>query len=138
MAKVHDGFSYQLLRSIPGVGRILSLVLLYEIDTIDRFPRVNEFLSYSRLVKPKKESNGKVYGHSGKKIGNAHLKWAFSEAAVLFLRKNSDGQRFVERLTKKHGKGKALSILAARLGRAVYVMLKRREPFDPVKFMTQS
>jgi transposase len=138
MAKVHDGFSYQLLRSIPGVGRILSLVLLYEIDTIDRFPRVNEFLSYSRLVKPKKESNGKVYGHSGKKIGNAHLKWAFSETAVLFLRKNSDGQRFVERLTKKHGKGKALSMLAARLGRAVYVMLKRREPFDPVKFMTQS
>lgn len=138
MAKVHDGFSYQLLRSIPGVGRILSLVLLYEIDTIDRFPRVNEFLSYSRLVKPKKESNGKVYGHSGKKIGNAHLKWAFSEAAVLFLRKNPDGQQFVERLAKKHGKGKALSILAARLGRAVYVMLKRREPFDPVKFMTQS
>jgi len=138
MAKAHDAFSVQLLRSIPGVGRILSLVLLYEIDSIDRFPRVNEFLSYSRLVKPKKESNGKVYGHSGKKIGNAHLKWAFSEAAVLFLRKNPDGQQFVEQLAKKHGKGKALSILAARLGRAVYVMLKRREPFDPVKFMTQT
>jgi transposase len=138
MAKAHDGFSVQLLRSIPGVGRILSLVLLYEIDSIDRFPRVNEFLSYSRLVKPKKESNGKVYGHSGKKIGNPHLKWAFSEAAVLFLRKNPDGQQFVERLAKKHGKGKALSILAARLGRAVYVMLKRRQPFDPVKFMTPS
>jgi transposase len=138
MAKVHDAFSYQLLRSIPGVGRILSLVLLYEIDTIDRFPRVNEFLSYSRLVKAKKESNGMVYGHSVKKIVNAHLKWAIREAAVLFLRKNPDGQQFVERLTKTHGKGKALSILAARLGRAVYVMLKRREPFDPVKFMTQS
>jgi transposase len=137
-AKGHDAFGYQLLRSIPGVGRILSLVLLYEIDTIDRFPRVNEFLSYARLVKPKKESNGKVYGHSGKKIGNAHLKWAFSEAAVLFLRKNPDGQQFVERLAKKHGKGKALSILAARLGRAVFVMLKRREPFDPEKFLTQT
>jgi transposase len=138
MAKDHDAFSYQLLRSIPGVGKILSLILLYEIDTIDRFPRVNEFLSYARLVKAKKESAGKLYGHSGKKIGNAHLKWAFSEAAVLFLRKNPDGQQFVERLTKKHGKGKALSILAARLGRTVYIMLKRREPFDPVKFMTQA
>jgi hypothetical protein len=57
---------------------------------------------------------------------------------VLFLRKNPDGQQFVERLAEKHGKGKALSILAARLGRAVYVMLKRREPFDPVKFMTHN
>ena len=138
MAKGHDAFAYHLLRSIPGVGRILTLVLLYEIERIDRFPRVNEFLSYARLVKAQKSSAGKVLGHSGKKIGNAHLKWAFSEAAVLFLRKNPEGQRFVERLAKKHGKGKALSILAARLGRAVYVMLRRREPFDPQRFLAQT
>lgn len=135
MAKGHDAFAYHLLRSIPGVGRILTLVLIYEIENVDRFPRVNEFLSYARLVKGQKQSAGKLYGSSGKKIGNAHLKWAFSEAAVLFLRKNPDGQRFVERLAKKHGKGKALSILAARLGRTVYVMLKRREPFDQDKFI---
>lgn len=135
MAKAHDAFAYHLLRSIPGVGRILTLVLLYEIDDIHRFPRVQEFLSYARLVKAQKSSAGKVLGHSGKKIGNAHLKWAFSEAAVLFLRGNPEGQHYVERLAKKHGKGKALSILAARLGRAVYVMLKRRLPFDPVRFL---
>lgn len=135
MAKAHDAFAYHLLRSIPGVGRILTLVLLYEIDHINRFPRVQEFLSYARLVKCQKGSAGKLYGHSGKKIGNVHLKWAFSEVAVLFLRGNPDGQRYVERLAKKHGKGKALSILAAHLGRAVYVMLKRREPFDPAKFL---
>lgn len=138
IAKAHDAFAYHLLRSIPGVGRILTLVLLYEIECVDRFPRVNEFLSYARLVKGQKQSAGKLYGSSGKKIGNAHLKWAFSEAAVLFLRNNPDGQQFVERLAKKHGKGKALSILAARLGRAVYVMLKRREPFDPDKFLAQT
>jgi transposase len=138
MAKGHDALAYHLLRSIPGVGRILTLVLLYEIEDIGRFPRVNEFLSYARLVKPQKSSAGKVHGHAGRKIGNAHLKWAFSEAAVLFLRKNPAGQRFVERLAKKHGKGKALSILSARLGRAVYVMLKRREPFDPKRFLAQT
>jgi len=135
LAKAHDAFAYHLLRSIPGVGRILTLVLLYEIDNIHRFPRVQEFLSYARLVKAQKSSAGKVLGHSGKKIGNAHLKWAFSEAAVLFLRGNPEGQRYVERLAKKHGKGKALSILAARLGRAVYVMLQRRQPFDPARFL---
>jgi transposase len=135
MAKVHDRFAYHLLRSIPGVGRILTLVLLYEIEDVNRFPRVQEFLSYARLVKCQKESAGKLHGHSGKKIGNPHLKWAFSEAAVLFLRANPVGQRYLERLTRKHGKGKALSILAARLGRAAYHMLTRREPFDPEKFM---
>ncbi len=138
MAKGHDAFAYHLLRSIPGVGRILTLVLLYEIEDVNRFPRVQEFLSYARLIKAQKSSAGKIHGHSGKKIGNTHLKWAFSEAAVLFLRKNPDGQKFVERLAKKHGKGKALSILAARLGRAVYVMLSRREPFDAQKFLAST
>jgi hypothetical protein len=58
-------------------------------------------------------------GTSGNKIGNAHLKWAFSEAATLFLRTNPEGQKLLGRLEKKHDQGKALSILAHQLGRAV-------------------
>jgi len=62
----------------------------------------------------------KRYGTSGSKIGNAHLKWAFSEAAVLFLRGNPEGMKFKKRFERKHGRGKALSILAHRPGRSVY------------------
>ena len=57
-----------------------------EIENINRFPTVQDFVSYCRLVKCSKESNGKKSGTGGKKIGNAHLKWAFSEAAALFLK----------------------------------------------------
>jgi hypothetical protein len=53
----------------------------------NRFSKVQEFASYSRLVKCQASSAGKIKGTSGAKIGNAHLKWAFSEAAVLFLAK---------------------------------------------------
>jgi len=67
--------------------------------------------SYARLVKCAKESAGKRHGTSGKKIGNVHLKWAFSEASVLFLRANPKGQRWVEKLSAKHGKAKALTTL---------------------------
>jgi hypothetical protein len=74
-------------------------------------------------------------GTSGKKIGNAHLKWAFSEAATLFLRNNPEGQKLLERLEKKHNKGKALSILAHKLGRAVYSRLKRKIAFDMDLFL---
>jgi transposase len=74
------------LHIVPGIGKILSLVLLYEIHDIRRFPRVQDVVSHCRLVKCAKESAGKRYGASGTKIGNAYLKWAFSEAAVLFLR----------------------------------------------------
>ena len=65
---------------------ILGLVLLYEIDTIARFPEPGNFLSYSRLVRCPHESAGKTKGSGPKKAGNAHLKWAFSEAACLLLR----------------------------------------------------
>jgi transposase len=114
---------------VPGIGKILSLVLLYEIHQIDRFPRVQDCASYCRLVKCAKESGGKRLGTSGNKIGNAHLKWAFSEAATLFLRGNEPGQKSLARLETKPDKGKALSILAHKLARAVYGMLKRKTAF---------
>jgi transposase len=134
-AKTHDAQTFYRLRSIPGIGKILALVLLYEIHDIHRFPRVQEFVSYCRLVKCAKESAGKRYGTSGKKIGNAYLKWAFSEAAVLFLRNNQAGQKYLARLVKKHGKGKALTVLAHKLARAVYYMCKRDTAFDLDKFL---
>ena len=133
-AKAHDPVSYALLKTIPGVGRILALVLLYEIDDIKRFPKVQNFVSYSRLIKCAKESNGKRYGSSGGKIGNAHLKWAFSQAAVHSLKYNDQAKKHLARMTKKHGKGKALSILAHKLGRATYFILKNKTPFDREKF----
>jgi len=137
-AKVHDVNAFYRLRSVPGIGKILALVLLYEIHDIHRFPRVQDFVSYCRLVKCAKQSDGKHYGYSGTKIGNAHLKWAFSEAAVLCLRKNPPAQRYVARLAHKHGKGKALTILAHKLARAVYHMLRRGQAFEATKFFAQT
>jgi len=134
-AKQHNAQALYRLQSVPGIGKILSLVLLYEIHEITRFPRVQDFVSYCRLVKCAKESAGKRYGTSGKKIGNAYLKWAFSEAAVLFLRNNPQGQKFLARLEKKHGKGKALTILAHKLARAVYYMLTRDTVFEMDRFL---
>ena len=133
--KVDQAQGYHLLRTIPGVGPIISLTLLYEIHDIHRFPRVQEFASYARLVKCSKSSGGRQLGTSGAKTGNAHLKWAFSEAAVCFLRKNGPGQKFVKKLRRKHNKGKALSVLAHKLGRATYFMLQRKTTFDMERFL---
>jgi len=136
-AKAHDAYAYHLIRSVRGIGRILTLVILYEIEDIHRFPTVQQFASYARLVKCSKESAGKTYGYSGKKIGNAYLKWAFSEAAVLFLRGNPKAQHYIERQARKYGKGKALSILAHRIGRTVYAMLTQGRPFNEAQFMSK-
>jgi transposase len=69
IAKDHDPDAYFRLRTVPGIGKILSLVILYEIHDINRFPSVQDFASYCRLVKPAKESGGKRLGSGGAKIG---------------------------------------------------------------------
>jgi len=134
-AKDHDYHSTMILQSIPGIGRILSVVIFYEIHDINRFPSVQDFASYARLVKCRKESAGKVYGKSGAKIGNAHLKWAFSEAIPLMMREMPEVKQRVEVLAKKHGKGKAMTIMSHKLGRTVYFMLKRKKYFDRERFI---
>jgi transposase len=137
-AKQHDANTLYLLHTVPGIGNILSLVLLYEIHDIQRFPSVQDFVSDCRLVTCAKASAGKRYGTAGATMGNADLKWAFSEAAVLVLRDHPAGQKYRTRLEKKHGRGKALTLLAQKLGRAVYDMLKRPQAFDVHKFLHDS
>ena len=134
-AKTHDVQTYHLLGSIRGIGKILTLVLLYEIQDITRFPSCGQFLSYARLVRCEKESAGKKVGKSNKKIGNSYLRWAFGEAAVLFLKGNPAAQQWMEKQASRHGKGKALAILAKKLGLTVYAMLTKHRCFDEAKFM---
>jgi transposase len=133
-AKLHQPQTFHRLRTVPGIGKILALVLLYEIHDIGRFPAVGDFVSYCRLVKCAHTSDGKRAGSGGHKIGNAHLKWAFSEAAILFLRANPLGQALFSRLCQQHPTAQALSILAHKLGRAVFHMLRREQAFDLQKF----
>ncbi|MFH1312678.1 MAG: IS110 family transposase [Candidatus Eisenbacteria bacterium] len=124
-ARHHDSQSLYLLKTVPGIGKILSLAILYEIHDISRFPTVSNFVSYARLVACSKESAGKKYGTSGRKIGNMHLKWAFSE-----------GMKYRNRLQARYGKAKSLSILAHKLGRAVYFVLLRQRAFDMKRFLS--
>jgi transposase len=112
-------------QTAAGIGKLLRLVLLDEIHDSTRCPRGQDFVSSCRLVTCAKASAGKRYGTSGTKIGNASLKWAFAEAAALFLRNNPAGQQSLARFARTHGQGQALTALAHKRARAVYDMLNR-------------
>jgi hypothetical protein len=68
-------------------------------------------------------------------IGNAHLKWAFGEIAVLYLRVNDKAKAHLLKLQKRMSKAKALSTLAHKVGRCVYYMLKNQKVFDEKRFL---
>jgi transposase len=109
---------------------------VYEIQDSARFPRVQDFVSYGRLVKCATESNNKRLGPAGKKIGNVQLRWAFAEAAVLFLRHTQLGKAYFTKLEHQPGKAKALTVLAPKLGRAVDYLLTREQAFDLNRFVS--
>ena len=127
--KIH-GRDYELLRTVPGVGRILALSILFEIDSIDRFPTVKDFVSYCRLVKGSVASAGKLKGLCGGKMGNPYLRWAFGQAAALGKRTHPLLAPYAEKLVSKYGKYKGNAILSNKLGRAVYFMLRNGTAFD--------
>jgi transposase len=128
--------SLAVLRSVPGIGEILALTIAFEVDTVERFETRQQFCSYSRLVKCMRESAGKKQGTGGKKIGNPYLKWAFSEAAVYSARFSEGIRAYLARLERKYGQGKGKSLLAHKLGRTVYHMLKESMVFDEAKFLS--
>lgn len=128
-----------LLQTVPGIGPVLSRTILFEVGDIGRFPTVQKFCSYARLVKPTHSSAGKKVPHrGGRKIGNPHLRWAFAEAVIVFLRDEAMGKSIMEKLLKKYAKSKAMSVLSHKLARACYFMLLRKEPFSTDKFMLQA
>jgi transposase len=134
-AQEHYPTELAVLQSTPGVGAVLSLTILLETDTIGRFDTRQQFCSYARLCGAVQESAGKRTGAGNRRAGNAWLKWAFSEAAVRSAQKDERLGRYLEKLTSRLGKPKALSALAHKLGRAFYHMLHTKEVFDVQRFV---
>ncbi len=70
-AKRHDADAFHRLRSVPGIGKVLALTILYEIHDITRFDRVQEFASYARLVKCEKQSAGRSSAPAARRWGTS-------------------------------------------------------------------
>src|SRR4030095_10748752 len=129
---------YTLLQTVPGIGEHLGLTLLYEIGHIERFPTIKDFLSYCRLVKGTVASAGKIKGLRGAKLGNPYLRWAFGEAAVIAKRDHAIIGPLSQRLEARMNgnKFKANTVVAIKLARAVYFMLKNKTVFDAERLIS--
>jgi transposase len=128
---------YELLQTVPGIGEHLGATILYEIGDIERFPSVKNFLSYCRLVKGTVASAGKIKGLRGAKLGNPYLRWAFGQSAVIAKRDHATIGPLAQRLeaTFNGNKFKANTVLAIKIARAVYFMLKHKTVFDPQRLV---
>jgi transposase len=133
-ARLHEGVQpreeHALLRTVPGIGEVLSTIILLEVGDIARFPGPGNFASYARCVDSARYSNGKKKGAGNTKNGNAYLVWAFVEAANFARRFNADARRFFDRKKAKTNSVVATKALAHKLARACYHILKEKQSFD--------
>ena len=122
------------LRGVPGLGLALVPVVFYESGDISRFASAKHYSSYSRVVAGCADSDGKAKPPRGRKQGNAHLKSAFSQAAVHAARCDERVRRFRDRhLSHRRGKGAkpiANGIVAHKLAVAVYHVLRYGKEFN--------
>lgn len=121
---------YQLLNSIPGVGKVLASTIVLETGDIERFPNAGHYASYARCVSTAKLSNGKLKGRGNKRNGNKYLAWAFLEAAHYAAIWSPEVKRFYQKRRAKRHILVAKKTVTNKLAKACYHMLRREERFD--------
>jgi len=131
--KVPFSEEYELLKTIPGVGTILSLTITLETGSIDRFPQVGNYASYCRKVPTRWLSAGKGKGKGNKKNGNKYLAWAFSEASEMTRRFSPKMKGYYDRKASRTNFMVAHTALAHKLCRAAYYIMRDHVPFDSAK-----
>jgi len=125
--------NFQVITTMPGVGNILGLTIMLEVDDFARFASPGNYSSYCRCVKSQKMSNGKKKGQGNRKNGNKYLAWAYVEAAHLIIRFCPEANRFYQRKKARANGALATKALANKLARATYCMVRDQAPFDVKK-----
>ncbi len=124
---------FELLLTIPGIGKILALTIMLEVGDIGRFLRAGNYSSYSRCVKSLRLSDGKKKGKNNSKNGNPYLSWAYVEAANFMRRHCKKAQKFYQRKEAKRNKIVAAKALANKISKASYFIMRNQVPFDESK-----
>lgn len=124
---------YKKLLTVPGIGKILALTIMFETGDITRFPEVGNYVSYCRCVGSTRLSNGRQKGIGNRKNGNKYLSWAYVEAANFAVWYYPYIKKYYQKKMSKTNKIVAIKTIAHKLARASYYVMKNQEAFIPRK-----
>jgi transposase len=130
LAGVKDLPDYQVLQTLPGVGKILGLTITLETAGPERFASAGDYASYCRCVESRRLSNGKKKGENNGKCGNKYLSWAFVEAANFAQRHDLACRKFYDRKKAQVNSTLAAKALACKLAKAAWHMMSQDQPYE--------
>jgi len=103
------------LKSVPGIGDFLSVLIRYEVGDISRFPSPEKFAAYTGLVPSTYASGERTYHGRITKQGNKYLRWAFIEAVAPALKSSQEMRSYYERIKRRKGSKDARVATARKL-----------------------
>jgi transposase len=121
----------EILLSAPGVGEVVSEVVLAELGSVERFGSIKQATAYAGLVPAQRESSDKKKELGITKKGSRLLRWAMVEAAWQAVRHSARWRNVYDRLKRRRGAKRAIVAVARRLLGMLTSMLKAGEAYRP-------
>lgn len=119
----------KLLRSIPGIGEIASLLFATEIGDINRFKKFDSLCDYIGLV-PKMNGSGERETVLGLTHRCHHaLREALIEASWVAIRLDPAMTMFFNQCTKRMKKNKAIIKIARKMLNRIRFVMKHQTPY---------
>jgi transposase len=120
----------KLLQTIPGFGTTTAYLLASEIGDVTRFSNSKKFTSYFGIVPRLSQSGNHAYYGRITKLGNPYVRWLLVQAAHRYYRTDKEAKRFVDKLSFRSGKKKAIVALARKIGVIAYTILKEKRSYE--------
>jgi transposase len=128
----------QLLKSVPGIGDLVGLVVVAELGNVERFRRTNQVVAYAGLAPRVHYSANKGWTGSITKQGPPILRWVMVQAAWKAVDNSNEFRCIYGMLSKRCGKQKAIVAVARKLLEIAYRVLKDKTPYDAQRVATGS
>ena len=119
----------QWLRTVPGIGSYLALLIASEVFDIERFGNARRLASYAGVAPGSWSSAEKVYASHLCSNVNKYLRWAFVETVLHYIRACPWAQAKYERLKRSKGWKTARLAIARHVATVVYHLLKERRAY---------
>ncbi len=120
-----------LLNTIPGVGWFSAFLIATQIDGVNRFPSVDNLVSYAGLCPSIRQSGGTTHmggiGHDSYRL----LRWILIQDTWMVVRYNVRFRRLYRKLSRKKEHQKAIVAVAKRLLTVMFFMLRNQTAFNP-------
>jgi hypothetical protein len=130
---------FDIIKSVPGIGANIASTILSEAGDLRRFKHVRQFLKYCGLNLSSSQSGKYQSDRKISKRGNARLRAAFWQAAMIAIYTSGTGNGLKSKYfsivnrnpNDSHAKRKAITAASIKVATIVHTLVRKNEYYRP-------